>query len=45
MQPIKENNHQVVVLLLDLPMLVRKVEGQLQPQQGGAKRRFKLGLS
>jgi len=41
----KKSNHQMMVLLLDLPMLLRKVLIQLQPsQQGGAKRRFKLGL-
>ena len=32
------------VLLLDLPMILKKVQVQLQPQQGRAKRIFKLRL-
>jgi len=33
-----------VVLLLDLPKLLKEVQVQLQPQQGMAKRILKLGL-
>jgi len=43
-KPIKKSNHQVVVLLLDLPMLLRKVQVQLQHQPRRVKRRLKLGF-